>query len=131
MQTHTYQSLPHDSLTRSLREYKIPHEEETITAFRAGAGPSQGCLRMDIVTHHGALFKDKTGYKSSALLFGVNIANPLGPTALTRTGMWAGFALEEAIKERKPTMTEPSVLYTNSYPLLSLCVMFNHPPSKP
>ena len=101
MQTHTHQSLLHDFLTRSLRECKIPHEEETTTPFRAGAGPGPGCLRMDVVTQHGALFRDNAAYNSSALLFDVTVTNPLGPTALARAGTRAGSALEEAIKAKK------------------------------
>lgn len=48
--------------------------------------PGQGCLGMDVVTEHGAPFREKADGRWSALMFDVTITNPLDPIALAQAG---------------------------------------------
>ena len=61
--THTtHQALLHGFLTRTLRECRVPHEEETLSPFKEGTGNDQGSFRMDVVTDQGALFSENRKY---------------------------------------------------------------------
>ncbi|CAN0540996.1 unnamed protein product, partial [Laminaria digitata] len=100
MQTHTHQALLHGFLTRTLRECRVPHEEESTAPFKEGNGSGKGSLRMDVVTDPGALYRENRKYNSHSLMFDVTVTNPLGPTALARAGTRAGSAIEEAVKAK-------------------------------
>lgn len=86
MQTHTRGTIFHRFLTQSLRECRIPHEEESSTSFEQGAGQRQGSMRMDVVTHYGALFCENADGQFSVLMFDITVTNPLGPTAPAQSG---------------------------------------------
>ena len=100
MQTHTHQALLHGFLTRTLRECRVPHEEETPSPFKEGTGNGQGSFRMDVVTDQGALFSENRKYNHFSLMLDVTVTNPLGPSALARAGTRAGYAIEEAVKAK-------------------------------
>lgn len=56
---------------------------------------------MDVVTDHGAQFREKADSKSSALMLGITVTNPSGPTALARARMGAGHAIEQAVRAKE------------------------------
>lgn len=117
MQTHTHQAILHGFVTKTLRECRVPHEEESTTPFKEGTAPGPGHLRMDVVVESGTLFPGKDELNSSPLMFDVTVVNPLGPTALAHSGQRAGYALEEAIKAKK---TKYGGTFRPTYKLLPL-----------
>lgn len=91
---------PTHQSARTLREYRVPHEEESPTPFKDAAGQGRGSLRLDVVTDHGTLFSENSECIPFSLMFDVTVANPLGRTAPARAGTRAEFAPEEAVNAK-------------------------------
>ena len=81
MQKRTHQALLHGFLTSTLRECRVPHEEEIPTPFKEGTGHVQGSFRMDVITDQGALFSENKKYNPFSVMLGLTVTNPLGPSA--------------------------------------------------